>query len=74
MESQPQNTEFRINPENFHPCITTWSGTYHRYNRVLGNAESDVFLRQLMVLYAYFSCWGFEFTPSFFSADASQTP
>ena len=21
MESQPQNTEFRINPENFHPCI-----------------------------------------------------
>ena len=22
MESQPQNSEFRINPENFHPCIT----------------------------------------------------
>ena len=22
MESQPQNPEFRINPENFHPCIT----------------------------------------------------
>ena len=21
MESQPQNTEFRINPENFHPWI-----------------------------------------------------
>ena len=21
MESQPQNTEFRINPENFHPCV-----------------------------------------------------
>ena len=21
MESQPQNLEFRINPENFHPCI-----------------------------------------------------
>ena len=20
MESQPQNLEFRINPENFHPC------------------------------------------------------
>ena len=20
MESQPQNPEFRINPENFHPC------------------------------------------------------
>ena len=24
MESQPQNPEFRINPENFHPCIG-WS-------------------------------------------------
>ena len=21
MESQPQNPEFRINPENFHPCM-----------------------------------------------------
>ena len=21
MESQPQNPEFRINPENFHPCV-----------------------------------------------------
>ena len=23
MESQPQNPEFRINPENFHPCLPT---------------------------------------------------
>ena len=22
MESQPQNPEFRINPENVHPCIS----------------------------------------------------
>ena len=21
MESQPQNPEFRIHPENFHPCL-----------------------------------------------------
>ena len=21
MESQPQNPEFRINPENFYPCV-----------------------------------------------------
>ena len=21
MESQPQNPEFRVNPENFYPCI-----------------------------------------------------
>ena len=23
MESQPQNPEFKINPENFHPCTKT---------------------------------------------------
>ena len=23
MESQPQNPEFRNNPENFHPCLPT---------------------------------------------------
>ena len=26
MESQPQNPEFRNNPENFHPCVM--SATY----------------------------------------------
>ena len=25
MESQPQNPELRINPENFHPCSSTSS-------------------------------------------------
>ena len=29
MESQPQNPEFRNNPENFHPCIALL------YNRIL---------------------------------------
>ena len=24
MESQPQNPEFKINPENFHSCTTFW--------------------------------------------------
>ena len=24
MESQPQIPEFRINPENFHPCVCTF--------------------------------------------------
>ena len=28
MESQPQNPEFRNNPENFHPCIWTF---FHKY-------------------------------------------
>ena len=26
MESQPQNPEFRINPENFHLCISSVVG------------------------------------------------
>ena len=26
MESQPQNPEFRINPENFHPCAPIVGG------------------------------------------------
>ena len=25
MESQPQNPEFRINPENFHPCRSSFT-------------------------------------------------
>ena len=28
MESQPQNPEFRINPENFHPCTYAVSIKY----------------------------------------------
>ena len=28
MESRPQNHEFRINPENFHPCLTHKFLTY----------------------------------------------
>ena len=27
MESQPQNPEFRINPENFHPCFMSHVST-----------------------------------------------
>ena len=28
MESQPQNPEFRNNPENFHPCVSKLNGLY----------------------------------------------
>ena len=40
MESQPQNPEFRINPENFHPClytvlrITRTSEFFHQFNKI----------------------------------------
>ena len=42
--------------------------------KVLGNAESGVFLRQLLVLYAYIFLLGILIYAKFFSADASQTP
>ena len=28
MESQPQNPEFRNNPENFHPCTSSSIGVF----------------------------------------------
>ena len=55
MESQPQNPEFRINPENFHPCAKaaffhnltnkisicpTWSG----FNGILSPKKFVFFL------------------------------
>ena len=30
MESQPQNPEFRINPENFHPCMNSCMSFYQK--------------------------------------------
>ena len=34
MESQPQNTELRNNPENFHPCSL--------YKNITGSLNKDV--------------------------------
>ena len=34
MESQPQNPEFRIYPESFHPCFSLSSFTIHFLNPV----------------------------------------
>ena len=33
MESQPQNPEFRINPENFHLCAYDLKNLYIKYAR-----------------------------------------
>ena len=33
MESQPQNPEFRINPENFHPCTSSLQPDTPRYSQ-----------------------------------------
>ena len=35
MESQPQNPEFRNNPENFHPCIKSHIVNSEIFARVL---------------------------------------
>ena len=40
MESQTQNPEFRINPENFHPCISILKSL----KQVSGNRFIPVFL------------------------------
>ena len=40
MESQPQNPEFRNNPENFHPCES-------KFNPVLSFFENTVDPEQL---------------------------
>ena len=34
MESQPQNPEFRINPENFHQCIYLLITEILRMNKI----------------------------------------
>ena len=35
MESQPQNPEFSINPENSHPCIHTFCASSEGYGVLL---------------------------------------
>ena len=43
MESQPQNPEFRINPEDFHPCLlhtspgSNWTHYYPNFIKVRGH-------------------------------------
>ena len=45
MESQPQNPEFRINPENFHPCRHS---TLTRYSMVLLRSLQDNIVSQAL--------------------------
>ena len=37
MESQPQNPEFKNNPENFHPCITFLVLHKHTISKLIGS-------------------------------------
>ena len=45
MESQPQNPEFRINPENFHPCICdciSWLLFQHAYLNYVNEMKNGI--------------------------------
>ena len=54
MESQPQNCEFRINPENFHPCehgydvIQVFIPYKRLLSKVLSPFQSSNFLRIIL--------------------------
>ena len=43
MESQPQNPEFRNNPENFHPCVLVSQST------LLGHEKEYHFIDVLFI-------------------------
>ena len=47
MESQPQNPEFRINPEHFHPCFTPKVHIKQLF-------ESKIVIFFLSVIYLFF--------------------
>ena len=51
MESQPQNPEFRNNPENFHPCnihlkFPDFSLTFDHYPDPFGRPILAIFIHQ----------------------------
>ena len=45
MESQPQNPEFRINPENFHPC------NYGKHSKI-SNKLFVLFFNKMLIIRA----------------------
>ena len=46
MESQPQNPEFKINPENFHPCFIDKNDLrYKKYNFYMEITSCDLSLQ-----------------------------
>ena len=51
MESQPQNPEFRINPENFHPCISV------TYRSLKTNSKEYVICLFFIYLYDFSIRW-----------------
>ena len=52
MESQPQNPEFRINPENFHPCSVCTKILTMKKN-IINNKILQQILMRIMVYITY---------------------
>ena len=53
MESQPQNPEFRINLENFHPCIKLYSfSSFLRMTEKSGLKSSQLCTCTVKTLYS----------------------
>ena len=55
MESQPQNPEFRIHSENFHPCNTCIS-IWHLWTRIQKFQNPGWFFWLLARIMGYMSC------------------
>ena len=56
MESQPQNPEFRYNPENFHPCIS-------RRSFFMEDRSTNVPLIEIVLLSSHKISFGFTVIP-----------
>ena len=61
MESQPQNPEFRINPENFHPCISLLEDFFCLSRQCRSRYECHKFCRNLC-LQSFFLAQGIRIT------------
>ena len=61
MESQPQNPEFRNNPENFHPCMTELSHIKKDSVVIQGLFLADF----IVVIRLYSQCQKVSFFPNF---------
>ena len=61
MESQPQNPEFRINPEIFHPCIpwqtVNWCIMWHFIRVYTVSKDKMIFQRKNTILIGKYNLW-----------------
>ena len=75
MESQPQNPEFRNNPENFHPCTDgncysspciPYKISEHRADLIFSFFLSNIFIPTILGIYSHISHYITLFHVNFF--------